>query len=161
VTGKLARLHRLRLDGPSQRPQAKVDENNETGDERRMYREASAGKRVAAVLKPRTLSASLKIRPAPIKPMPDTTGAATLGVLLSSGTTPENTKNEAAASATSVPEPGQTLAPLPLETDRRSQHCCGTEIEHGPQKAAAHHGLTPVAMALWFDAPRPRRRRSG
>jgi hypothetical protein len=57
---------------------------------------------VAAVLSPRTLMPSRKIKPAPRKPMPDTTWAATRVGLASSGTMASNTTKLAAPKATSV-----------------------------------------------------------
>src|SRR6516162_76947 len=57
---------------------------------------------VAAVLSPRTLSPSRKMRPAPRKPMPETTWAATRVGLDSPGLRVEKMTKVAAPSATSV-----------------------------------------------------------
>src|SRR5262249_2912096 len=57
--------------------------------------------RVAAVLSPRTLAPSRKIRPAPRKPIPETTWAATRVGLASPGTRPAKITKVAAPSATS------------------------------------------------------------
>src|SRR6516165_11234903 len=58
--------------------------------------------RVAAVLRPRTFRPSRKITPAPKKPIPDTTCAATRVGLDASGTSASNTTKLAAPSATNV-----------------------------------------------------------
>jgi hypothetical protein len=62
----------------------------------------AAEHRVAAVLSPRTLKPSRKIRPAPMKPMPETTWAATRVGLLSLGKSASKTTKVADPSATSV-----------------------------------------------------------
>src|SRR6516165_10564199 len=63
---------------------------------------AAEHQRVAAVLRPRTFKPSRKITPAPRKPMPETTCAATRVGLDSSGTSASNTTKLAAPSATNV-----------------------------------------------------------
>src|SRR5215467_14945928 len=63
---------------------------------------AAEHQRVAAVLRPRTVKPSRKIMPAPRKPTPDTTCAATWVGLDSSGTSASNTTKLAAPSATNV-----------------------------------------------------------
>ena len=63
---------------------------------------AAAHHRVAAVVSPRTLKPSLKITPAPRKPMPDTTWAAMRVALLSPAAIPDSATKAAEPVATSA-----------------------------------------------------------
>jgi hypothetical protein len=101
-------------------------------------------KALAAVLSPRTLIPSRKINPAPRKPMPDTTCAATRVGLASPGTSAANTTKLAAPKATSV---------LVRNPARRLRHCRSKPMAALRQKATARlMAACPMEIVMADDS---------
>ena len=94
------------------------------------------------MLRPRTLRPSLKITPAPRKPIPETTWAAIRvsprAIRHDMGIGHENRGPERDQRIGS--QARETLAPLPLEANRRAEAGGDEEIQSGLRKLHGHHG---------------------
>ena len=144
----LGHLRRLTIDGADDRPQADVGRNHQDRRREAVERQSLAGEQADRGRAPEgrrgveapTLRPSLKITPAPRKPMPDTTWAA-IRVAPSASETARAIGDEDRRPERDQrigPQAREMLAPLPFETDRRAEAGGDEEIEAGLGERCGH-----------------------